>query len=242
MTAAEGPSVRPPRIFISYRRSDSQAWAGRLGQALADAFGDVARFFDIESIPAGENFADAIQRAVSTCQVLLALMGPAWLEAKDGKGRRRLDDPADMVRLEIAAALGKGITVIPVLLGRAQIPKADELPSEIRELVLHQALELSETRWQFDCERLIGAIERSTSLRRVDAREGAGGAHVRISVLENAEIGNSKIGKIVGAEGKLAGAPTEDTSIDVARRLRVFGSDVGSVAGVDVADTSSERE
>jgi len=80
-------------VFISYRRADAQGWAGRLGEDLAHAFGDVARFFDLSSIPPGTDFIAEIERAVASAVAVLVLIGPRWLDLRDEHGTRRLDDP-----------------------------------------------------------------------------------------------------------------------------------------------------
>ena len=103
-------------IFLSYRRDDAFA-ANWLAKRLIKSFGRDQVFVDVESIPAGENFPKAIRSAVQSCDVLLAVIGPQWVDATNEKGIRRLDDPADFVRLEIEAALNRRIRVIPVLIG-----------------------------------------------------------------------------------------------------------------------------
>jgi len=152
------------KIFVSYRRSDSQGWAGRLGDDFAHAFGDVARFFDIESITPGDDFVEAIERSLAESEVVVVLIGPDWLSAAFPDGRRRLDDPDDFVRLEIATALARGIRVLPVLLGGAAMPRSESLPAPLAALARRQAFELSDTRWEYDCGRLLDAIEHTTSL------------------------------------------------------------------------------
>src|SRR5262245_32220300 len=101
-------------IFLSYRRQESSHLAGRLYDRLADRFGEDQVFMDVDTLEPGADFAEAIFRAVASCQVLLAIIGPAWLSSADGQGRRRLDEPDDIVRLEIEAALERGVRVIPI--------------------------------------------------------------------------------------------------------------------------------
>ena len=105
-------------IFISYRREDSGPYAGRLRDALSHHFGAEQVFRDIDRINPGERFPRVIEQEVGSCQALLALIGSTWLSIKDDAGQRRLDNPEDYVRLEIAAALGRAdVLVIPVLVG-----------------------------------------------------------------------------------------------------------------------------
>jgi TIR domain len=111
------------QIFISYRRQETRHLAGRLYDRLADRFGEDRIFMDVDSIEPGVDFSDAIQQAIGSSDVLLALIGPDWLTATDQDGRRRLDDPDDIVRLEVEAALECGVRVIPVLAEGATMPR-----------------------------------------------------------------------------------------------------------------------
>jgi len=119
-------------IFVSYRRSDSQGEAGRLFDELVQSFGEDTVFMDVAAIEAGRDFRKAIEEGVVKCGVLLVLMGPEWLDAKDETGARRLNDPGDFVRIETASALKRDIPVIPVLVRGAQMPRAEQLPDELR--------------------------------------------------------------------------------------------------------------
>ena len=162
-------------IFLSYRRQDSQSATGRLADRLEAWFGADRVFHDIESIPVGDDFAAAIRRALRSASVLLVVVGPEWLDARDGEGRRRLDDPGDFVRLEIEVALAQGIAVVPVLVDGARMPAADRLPPSLAPFARCQAIELSASRWQHDTGQLIEqlhsrfAIE-SNALARGDER------------------------------------------------------------------------
>ncbi len=147
-------------IFLSYRRSDTSGHAGRLADALEARYGRGAIFRDIESIEAGARFDEAIDRALEGCKVFLALVGDGWLNCVDADGHRRLTDPADYVRREVAAALRRNVAVIPVLLQGATMPSAMELPAELQTLARYQAIELSDTRWDYDVQRLTEAIDR----------------------------------------------------------------------------------
>ena len=148
------------RIFVSYRRDDARGDAGRLTDNLKLHFGDKQIFRDVEAIEAGVDFVEAINSAVSQCAVLLAIIGPNWLRLTDSQGRRRLDDPNDFVRLEIAAALQRNIRVVPVLVGGAVMPKAEDLPPGLETLARRQAHELSDGRWDFDVGQLVETLER----------------------------------------------------------------------------------
>jgi hypothetical protein len=146
-----------PRVFISYRRQDSAGHTGRLRDRLVAEFGEDRIFLDVEAIDAGSDFVAQINSEVGRCDALIAVIGDEWLEADPG-GQRRIDDPEDFVRLEIAAGLARDVEVIPVLVAGAAPPTADELPDDLRGLASRQALELSDSRWDYDVSRLIARL------------------------------------------------------------------------------------
>lgn len=148
-------------IFISYRRGDTAYPAGWLYHQLVAHFGADQVFKDVDSIELGSDFVAEITTAVASCQCLLALIGRDWLSAVDARGRRRLDDPADFVRIEIEAALARGVRVVPVLVEEATMPYADELPPTLAPITRRQALVLSPTRFTADIAKLISVLERS---------------------------------------------------------------------------------
>lgn len=143
---------------MSYRRSDSAGEAGRLSDDLVACFGRQSVFMDVETIQPGRDFRKAIQESVGGCQVLLAIIGPTWLETRDNAGDLRLNSEADYVRLEIATALHRDISVIPVLVRGARMPNADELPESIRDLAYRNAVELTHARWKSDVQVMIRSI------------------------------------------------------------------------------------
>ena len=148
------------KVFISYRRDDSSGYAGRLFDRLTAHFGAQHIFMDIDAIQPGEDFRKAIENAVGSCDVVLVMIGRQWLNAADSGGLRRLDNPKDWVRAEIASALANPkILVIPVLVRDASMPGAHELPDDLKELAWRNAIELSDNRFQYDANKLIGAIE-----------------------------------------------------------------------------------
>ena len=162
-------------IFISYRRSESRHAAGRLADDLVYAFGPQAIFRDIEGIDPGVDFSRALEKALATCNVMLVLIGPQWLGITDPQGRRRLDQPGDWIRQEIANALQRDIRVIPVLLEGAALPEADELPADLQGLVRRQALELADGRWRGDLQRLVETLARVPGLNLLKPAPGPEG-------------------------------------------------------------------
>jgi hypothetical protein len=147
-----------PKIFLSYRRDDSAGYAGRVAERLSDTFGHINVFRDVDDIKPGVDFTEAIGRAVGNCDVLLALIGPRWLTEADTTGARRLDHPQDFVRIEISSALERKVRVIPVLVQKAEMPAEELLPEPLKPFALHQAIELSDTRWDYDVGQLIAAL------------------------------------------------------------------------------------
>ncbi len=145
-------------IFISYRRDDTEGEAGRLFDDLVRAFGDNSVFMDVAGINPGMDFRKAIDDNVSGCGVLLAMIGPTWTSIANHDGTRRLDDPNDFVRLEIASALGRSIAMIPVLVHDAKMPHPDELPDNLKDLAYRNSVEITHARWNSDVQLLIGAL------------------------------------------------------------------------------------
>ena len=145
-------------IFISYRREDAEGQAGRLFDDLAAQFGEASVFMDVSGIAAGHDFRQVIDEHVSSCGVLLAVIGKGWLDARDEQGQCRLDDPADFVRLETVSALKRGIPVVPVLVHGARMPKAEQLPGDLASLAYRNGVELTHARWDSDVQLLIKAL------------------------------------------------------------------------------------
>lgn len=147
------------KIFISYRRDDSAGYSGRLADRLALTFGVEQIFRDFEDIHPGQNFAESIHANLSGADVFLVMIGPRWLQISDDTGQRRLDNPEDFVRREIEIALQRGIQIIPILINAAQMPRTSDLPASIATLNYRQAVELSDSRWEQDVDKLIGYIK-----------------------------------------------------------------------------------
>ena len=148
-----------PGVFISYRRQDSAGHTGRLFDRLQARLGPGRVFMDVSGIDPGVDFVHTIERAVGSCDVLLAVIGPEWLSCTDASGQRRLDDRADFIRIEIFAALQRNVRVIPVLIAGASMPPLQALPEDLKPLVRRQAVELRDSRWDADTNDLIVKLE-----------------------------------------------------------------------------------
>jgi len=157
-------------IFVSYRRDDSRDIAGRLVDRLRQDYAAEQLFLDIDAIPAGTNFETVLADRLKVCDVLLAVIGPQWANAQGASGKRRLDEPDDFVRREVAAALQRNdVRVIPLLVSGATMPRAENLPDDLKPLAGRQSYELRYERFNADANDLIAqlaAVVRPTGRRR----------------------------------------------------------------------------
>lgn len=145
------------RIFLSYRRSDSGGYAGRLHDHLALAFKDADVFRDVDSLRPGQKWTQRLDEVLASSKLMLVVIGPDWLTTANEHGRR-LDDPEDHVRLEVQAALTRGVPVIPALVGGATMPRPEALPEPLRPLCDWQSVRLSDESWRTDFEELEEAV------------------------------------------------------------------------------------
>ncbi len=149
------------KVFISYRRGDAVALAGRLYDRLGSRIGVDSVFMDQENIPVGSDFAQTISDELAHCDVVMVLIGPKWLELL-----KMARESTDFVVEELSTALDHKIPVIPVLLGDTSMPQESDLPKRIQGLVRTQALRLEPgERFSSDFERLMQAPPFSASPR-----------------------------------------------------------------------------
>jgi hypothetical protein len=153
-------------IFINYRRDDAPGVAGRLFDYLAGRFSRDDLFMDVDAMKPGVDFAKQLDNQVSHCRVLLAVIGPHWLDAKDKTGVRRLDNEKDYVRVELASALKRDIAVIPVLVDGATMPAEESLSDDLKPLAFRHALELRHSRFSADADAIVHALEAAVPRRR----------------------------------------------------------------------------
>ena len=232
------------KVFISYRRADSDVASGRLADDLSDILGPGQVFRDIDSIEAGEDFPRALDRALDSCVVVLAVIGPRWSNATNEKGERRLDDPDDWVRNEIARALQRDIRVIPVLVS-APMPKESELPSDLAPLLRRNAVELTDRHWRKDVEGLAQALERIPGFGTRTATPAQGrGVNVRTLLVGLAALAIVGIGSLLTWQKWMAPeAATEaveakppEAPIDLSQGIRIRDTGTeGAVAGLVTA-------
>src|SRR5436190_254219 len=148
-------------IAISYRRQDSSPVAGRLYDRLQAEFGKGSVFMDFDSIPYGVDFREHIKQTLQRAKVVVAIIGPEWTGGAKDLSNRRIDDPTDFVRLEVASALENGIPIIPVLVNNTPMPEAKNLPAELEGLAFRNGLALDTgIDFHHHADRLIAGIHR----------------------------------------------------------------------------------
>jgi TIR domain len=183
-----------PTIAISYRREDTRWIVGRIFDHLVGYYGRESIFMDIDGVPLGLDFRDQIRNTLQRSDIVLAVIGPQWLAVQKETGQPRIVDETDWVRIEIEAALGKKIPVIPVLIDRTPLPKPNELPEALREFAYRQATNIDTgVDFQTQMDRLIRSIdellERQGNTTKGSAEKKSG--HV-VGLLGNANLGSAQ--------------------------------------------------
>jgi tetratricopeptide (TPR) repeat protein len=148
-------------VFISYRRETSGGEARALFENLTAQLGHKSVFMDVDSLALGRDFRTILRETLASCDLMLVLIDRHWADAKDERGRLRLQSPDDFVRLEIGTALKRNIPVTPVLLQGAPMPSAQQLPSDIRDLAYRNGFELSHSRWESDVREMVRRLDLS---------------------------------------------------------------------------------
>lgn len=129
---------------------------------------------DFDSISPGTDFRREIEQTIERAKIIVVVIGPHWLGASRGRSRR-IDNPADFVRLEVEYALRRDIPIVPLLVNDTPMPDPESLPAEIKDLAFRNALPLDSgidfhnhvDRLVAGIVRLIGAPPKSQSrLRR----------------------------------------------------------------------------
>jgi TIR domain len=158
------------KIFINYRRGDDPGFAQALFARLEQAFPPEQLFMDVEYIEPGLDFVRVLTDQVAECDVLISVIGKGWIDARDDAGARRLDNPADFVRIEIESARAHDKRVIPVLVGQAQMPRTDQLPETMKPFATRNAVRLTHERFRSDTRGLIAALQCALKIAE-DARK-----------------------------------------------------------------------
>lgn len=148
-------------IFISYRHDGSAKYAvPAIREQLSLHFGTDLVFRDIDTMEPGVDFVEEIEQAVSSCEVLIAIIGREWLTVTDKQGKRRFENPDDWVRLELETALNRKIRVVPALVDGALMPLAEEFPESLKNFARRQAIEIGHKRFADDVKRLVLTLEK----------------------------------------------------------------------------------
>lgn len=156
-------------IFVSYRVKDTQLATGRLTDALKQYIDEGRIFMDIDKIEPGYDFTQVISKYLDSSEIMLAIIGPDWMAHNPEKNSYRIHDPNDWVRKEVASALKRNIRVIPVLIDGAEMPSDEQLPDDLKPLLLRQAFEISNKRWKYDSEQLINTLLKNLGEKPIDA-------------------------------------------------------------------------
>lgn len=147
------------QIFISYRREEAAPWARLIKDRLFARFPTAKIVMDVDAFEIGRDYVEEIEKAVESCDILIAVIGKSWLTLSNTEGSRRLEITGDPVRREIATALKRGIRVFPLLVEGASMPHSSDLPEDLKSLARINALEVSHNRFGTDTERLIAEIK-----------------------------------------------------------------------------------
>src|SRR5215469_5558051 len=180
------------KVFISYRREDSAGYAGRILDRLGRELERDHLFIDVDDIPLGRNFVKLLGEEVAKCDVLLAVIGHDWLDARDENGTRRLNDPNDFVRIEVATALQRDIPVIPILLEGTRVPKADELPVDLKELPLRNGLGVHHASFHADMTKLIQELKEYGTQAERRAEEERQAAEAQRKAVEERQVAETQ--------------------------------------------------
>lgn len=148
-------------VFISYRVDDAAYAAAAIEERLVQRLGPAQVFRDCVGMSPGARYPQAIREVLHRCAAMVAVIGPAWLTLTDLEGRRRIDNPRDWVRMELAAALRRGIYLVPLLLDRARMPVPDDLPGDIDGLALRQYATVRHAHLAHDVDRVADALEQA---------------------------------------------------------------------------------
>ena len=155
-------------VFINYRTGDGEWPAAFLDDKFKRRYGADRVFRDATSLEPGHDFRAELLRRLERCTVLVVIIGPTWLTARDQAGRRRLDNSADYVCMEIAESLKRKIRVLPITLNEVRLPLRDELPRMIADLAHRQARVFRSRNYQSDFKEIVAVIDEEIPLATDD--------------------------------------------------------------------------
>ena len=207
------------KIFINYRRGEDLGFVHALLGRLESAFATDQVFIDVDSIEPGLDFVPVLKEQVAQCDILLAVIGKGWSDARDETGIRRLDKSEDWVRIEIASALEQEKRVIPVLLGDARMPRTEELPNELKPLATRNAVRLTHERFKADAASLVSVLQKTLARVQSDRekREAEDRKNWEADELKKREVEERK--KRRAGERKKRGAEEKESNRSRAQKL-----------------------
>jgi hypothetical protein len=165
-------------VFLSYRRSDSGGWAGRLRDHLVVRYGEDRVWQDVEDLTVGSDYLPQILENIAAADAVLIVIGPHWLDERSQDGTRRLADPKDVLRTEIVHALKRKSGVIPTLVGGARMPDPKDLPRPVAPLVKRNGIAIVDADWARSMQLLFEKLQDLSRTARVAAKR-------RVASLDN---------------------------------------------------------
>ena len=229
------------KIFINYRRGDDPQAAGRLFDRLQDVFEPEQLFLDVDNIAPGLDFMRVLDERVAECDVVLAVIGKGWIDARDAAGARRLDDPDDFVRIEITSALNQGKRVIPVLIGDTPMPHPEQLPEALRPLARRNAVRLTHERFRADTQGLVKALEHALA-EIEEARQEQAKAEAERRADEQRRLQDAEAGRRAEEEALRRKAEQEAQERAEAERRRLQEAEVARHAEEEARKRKAEQE
>ena len=228
----------PGKIFVNYRRDDERAFAARIRDRLANAFGASNVFMHVDNLLAGQRFDRELEKALGQCDVFVAIIGRGWVELLTS---RAASDEPDYVREEIAAALMRGVVVIPVLIERTALPRGADPPDDVRDMVLHQKHDITHEYFGRDTDTLISAIRAVRKSIKSQARTVGGGSRFGVILAATAVfLGGALPGSSIGYDG-CSIRSSRATSADLAVGADAqSGGDRRSQSTADIRTTTSD--
>jgi hypothetical protein len=183
------------KIFMSYRRADTGAAAGRVYDRLCRLLAKSDIFFDVSTIGGGEDFEKRIETAIGGSNVALIFIGDKWLEPVQATGNVRICEPNDYVHAEVRDALARPMLVLPILVGGAQMPKSDRLPEDVRDITTKNALPLRHESFDDDTENIVAAVFGKSAKER--AWEDKGSFWIKLAYASCGAVAASAVMTIV---------------------------------------------
>jgi hypothetical protein len=151
-------TIVPKKVFISYRREDTGATAGRVYDRLTRLLLAPNVFFDVSTISGGEDFETKIASAIDRCDAALIFIGDKWLEPVQPSGKARIWEASDYVRAEVRAVLVRSILVLPILVAGARMPRPEQLPEDVKAITTKNALRLRHESFDDDAENIVATV------------------------------------------------------------------------------------